>query len=274
MAATTPIQKYHVFISYASQELRYALQLRRALEKLGFSVRMDKDIPKGARWRNELEQKLLDATVVITLWSRLAYRSKWVLFESALARQAEKCLPCEIELHKREYPFDDQCYSLVGWNGLLVGDFCQLVQDLETKLQVQTQNIELRKFTWMGIPTTWPNRSSAFRNWILKIVFAILIPVVVLFAAGFFASSLLSRPASYASIEGLSMDVQFTDGGKPEMATWSENDHSVLWVVLPYSQDEISLSLKKDGDTRRFSLRRGSLKRWDDGELAVEEEHK
>lgn len=80
---STSKQKVKVFISYAHEDQKIALDLymRINLKKHDFEAFMDKDIRGGEEIPNEIAEKLSDSDCQLVIWSRPAKASKWVASE-------------------------------------------------------------------------------------------------------------------------------------------------------------------------------------------------
>ena len=82
-----------LFISYARSDRPRAEQLAHALERAGWSVWWDRDIPPGRSFDEVIEEALSLARCVIVLWSEASVRSEWVKTEAAEAAQRRILVP-------------------------------------------------------------------------------------------------------------------------------------------------------------------------------------
>ena len=82
-----------LFISYARSDRPRAEQLARALERAGWSVWWDREIPPGRSFDEVIEEALSLARCVIVLWSEASVRSEWVKTEAAEAAQRRILVP-------------------------------------------------------------------------------------------------------------------------------------------------------------------------------------
>src|SRR5918993_4682057 len=82
-----------IFISYARADRPRAEQLARALERTGWSVWWDRDIPPGRSFDEVIEEALSLARCVIVLWSEDSVRSEWVKTEASEAAQRRILVP-------------------------------------------------------------------------------------------------------------------------------------------------------------------------------------
>jgi hypothetical protein len=83
----------HIFISYARADRPRAERLAQALERTGWSVWWDREIPPGRSFDEVIEEALSQARCVIVLWSDASIRSEWVKTEAAEAAQRRILVP-------------------------------------------------------------------------------------------------------------------------------------------------------------------------------------
>ena len=67
-----------VFLSYASEDRSRVQPLVKALETLQYTVWWDRQIDPGANFENVIEAELVDAKIVVVIWSPNSARSSWV----------------------------------------------------------------------------------------------------------------------------------------------------------------------------------------------------
>lgn len=72
-----------VFVSYASEDRELVVQLVRALERHGVTIRSDLDLGPGDSWQEMLSEWSRAATSVLVVWSASSARSSWVLSEAS-----------------------------------------------------------------------------------------------------------------------------------------------------------------------------------------------
>src|SRR4051812_48442968 len=76
-----------VYISYQSDDQKFALEVSDGLEKLGHSVAIDKKTLKaGGEWRKAMSDALFRSDAVVFLLSSKALESKFVMTEIGEAR--------------------------------------------------------------------------------------------------------------------------------------------------------------------------------------------
>ena len=75
--------KYHIFISYASEDSAWAKRLKKSLIGAGLTVFLDKDeLKPGILWEAQLKEGMKQSQHLIVLWSNhAANRSSWVAKE-------------------------------------------------------------------------------------------------------------------------------------------------------------------------------------------------
>lgn len=86
-----------VFISYAREDMDFAIMLVAALQRQGFTVWWDQHIRGGRKWRDELEHRLKQAGCIIVIWSEHSADSDWVLAEATVGLDSRKLVPVLID---------------------------------------------------------------------------------------------------------------------------------------------------------------------------------
>jgi hypothetical protein len=86
-----------VFISYAREDRLAAQRIAGALQRHGWSVWWDADIPPGKAWDELIERELAAASCAVVLWSATSLRKGWVKAEAADALARGVLLPVLIE---------------------------------------------------------------------------------------------------------------------------------------------------------------------------------
>ena len=86
-----------IFISYSSEDKTYVKGIAEMLEKQGWSVWWDREIPIGQRFDNVIEEELTKAYCVIVIWTRRSVASEWVKNEANEASQLGKLVPILLE---------------------------------------------------------------------------------------------------------------------------------------------------------------------------------
>ena len=121
-----------VFISYARANRSIAEQLAAALAAQSFAVWWDRDLHGGSEFAEAIEAQLLNARVVLVLWSTESVRSGFVRDESARALRTGKLLPVRIDEVDLPLGFGQiHTLDLLGWDGDTdAAAFVQLVREL------------------------------------------------------------------------------------------------------------------------------------------------
>lgn len=107
-----------VFVSYAHEDRGAAERIVTALQREGFSVWWDHEIPPGRSWDEVIGARIAAADVVIALWSARSVRSNFVKEEAQLAYEAEKLLPVRIDATEPPVGFRRvHAANLADWRG-------------------------------------------------------------------------------------------------------------------------------------------------------------
>jgi hypothetical protein len=84
---------HDIFISYAKVDHQIARTIAEALNKEGFDVWWDVDIPTGSTFDAVIEKAVADAKCVIVLWSENSTKSEWVHVEAAEGKARNILIP-------------------------------------------------------------------------------------------------------------------------------------------------------------------------------------
>ena len=107
-----------VFISYCRSDEKSAGRVASALQRSGYSVWWDADLPAHRAYSEVIESHLEEAKAVIVLWSKEAVASQWVRAEADVARNAHKLVQLSLDGTMPPLPFNQlQSASLKGWRG-------------------------------------------------------------------------------------------------------------------------------------------------------------
>ena len=108
----------HVFISYAREDAVSARRVAEALERAGFSVWWDRQIPPGRSWDDVIGRALDAAVCVVVLWSGVSVVSRWVREEAEKAANRNCLIPVLLERVNPPFGFGRiQAADLSGWAG-------------------------------------------------------------------------------------------------------------------------------------------------------------
>ena len=75
----------HVFISYKREDLEFAIRLKQHLHERGFATWIDSDIAPGQEWRQNIDDAIREAFVVLVVMTPTASTSEYVTYEWAFA---------------------------------------------------------------------------------------------------------------------------------------------------------------------------------------------
>jgi tetratricopeptide (TPR) repeat protein len=105
-----------VFLSYARPNGAAAAHIVQELEKRGWSVWYDPDIPAHRLYSDVIATELQSAKAVLVLWSAAAADSQWVRSEANRARELGKLVQARLDATRLPMPFDQiQCADLTRW---------------------------------------------------------------------------------------------------------------------------------------------------------------
>lgn len=120
----------HIFISYSRRDAAFADQLLSRLQEAGFEVWMDSILPVGMDWRQEIDQAIRQAFVVLVVVSPESKASEYVTYEWAYALGSGiMVIPLVVEptmLHPRlesvqHLDFSDPAHESSAWQRLMDG---------------------------------------------------------------------------------------------------------------------------------------------------------
>lgn len=105
-----------VFLSYARPDSAAAERVERELEKCGWSVWFDRELPAHRPYTDVIATELEDSAAVLVLWSKASVRSEWVRSEANRARELHKLVQVRLDEARLPMPFDQiQCADLIKW---------------------------------------------------------------------------------------------------------------------------------------------------------------
>jgi TIR domain-containing protein len=105
-----------IFLSYASSDREAAGALAHRLEREGWSVWWDRQIPPGKAYDDVIEQALLTAKCIVVLWSKASTTSDWVRSEAEEGKQRGILVPALIEESRIPLAFRRiQAADIIGW---------------------------------------------------------------------------------------------------------------------------------------------------------------
>jgi len=129
-----------IFISYASANRPFALQIAERLEQF-YTVWIDREgIDGGMQWENAIMQAVTDCTVFIVIVTPESNQSEWVARETILAEKLKKQrVPI---LLSGELPFRLLNLHYIDFQGEFEGGFRDLLEALRPHLQPQDKTRE------------------------------------------------------------------------------------------------------------------------------------
>ncbi|MGB7511100.1 MAG: toll/interleukin-1 receptor domain-containing protein, partial [Pelodictyon phaeoclathratiforme] len=89
--------KTDIFISYARKDLKRVQPIVKELQKKGWSVFWDLEIPPGESWRSYIKKRLDESRCVLVLWSHLSITSEWVIAEADEAKRRGILIPALLD---------------------------------------------------------------------------------------------------------------------------------------------------------------------------------
>lgn len=105
-----------IFISYAREDKARAAALAKALEKNGWSVWWDRNIPPGKTFSRVIEAEIEAAKCVVVLWSEDSIESDWVQNEASEGARKRILVPALIDDVKIPFEFRRiQAADLTDW---------------------------------------------------------------------------------------------------------------------------------------------------------------
>jgi len=107
-----------IFLSYARSSQWHAMRIAEVLQRLGYRVWWDEELPAHRAYSDVIEEKLQSARAALVIWSADAVKSQWVRAEADMARGMSKLVQLSIDGALPPMPFNQiQCPTLTGWNG-------------------------------------------------------------------------------------------------------------------------------------------------------------
>lgn len=105
-----------IFLSYAKPNAALAARFAHELQKSGYSIWYDRELPAHRAYADVIAAELEVAQAVLVLWSEPAVKSQWVRSEANRARELGKLVQARIDGARLPMPFDQiQCADLAGW---------------------------------------------------------------------------------------------------------------------------------------------------------------
>jgi hypothetical protein len=107
-----------VFISYSREDQGVVRRLAEAVQRQGYEVWWDDQLPPHLSYGDVIAQKVGGAKAAIVVWSAHATQSEWVRAEADMARNQKKLIQTSIDGRDPPMPFNQLHYvSLADWDG-------------------------------------------------------------------------------------------------------------------------------------------------------------
>ena len=125
-----------IFISYAREDTERVGKIIMELEKRGWSVFWDRDIPPGMRWHDFIAKALGESRCVLVVWSQHSINSAWVIEEAEEAKQRGVLVPLLLDAVSAPFGFGRiQAADLSDWkNNTSAPEFQQLIYAIDAKI--------------------------------------------------------------------------------------------------------------------------------------------
>ena len=137
-----------IFFSYSREDLERIKPIVRALERKGYSLFWDRDIPVGKNWRKVIGNESKAARCVMVAWSKNSINSRFVTEEADFGSQHSSLVPLLLDPVEQPFGFGAiQAADFTGWDGSTESaSFQKLYQDISANLgppkPVQTEKTE------------------------------------------------------------------------------------------------------------------------------------
>ncbi len=126
---------YEIFLSYAKSDKEKAKIFVEVLEKQGYSIWWDRNIPHGSKYVDYIMEKLNQAKCIIVLWSNDSVKSEWVADEAEWGKRRRILVPVLIDDVAIPLGFGQyQTAQLFDWDGTLPSEEFELLSDSIAKI--------------------------------------------------------------------------------------------------------------------------------------------
>ncbi len=135
--AFAPPSSDFAFISYAHQDSDLIGDIHHFLTEQSLPLWWDSDLGAGDSWRNEISQKLSEAKVVVTFWTKNSVKSPSVIEEASNAQKLGKLVHVRLDASPLPYGFAETQYlELRDWDGTPNHyQMRKLIQSIRDKLE-------------------------------------------------------------------------------------------------------------------------------------------
>lgn len=164
-----------IFISYSKEDKLQAVAIATALEKEGFDVWWDIDIPTGQTWDSAIEGAISDSKCVIVLWSKISVNSEWVRIEAAEGKKKNILIPVRIEDVEVPLAFRRRQYTdLIDWSRKRSDhNFKKLIDDINFVIGNSSSSYAETNNTQSPAKSIKTNLKNKF--WILPLILIIVL---------------------------------------------------------------------------------------------------
>ena len=109
--------KTDIFISYARKDLKRVEPIVKELQKHGWSVFWDMEIPPGETWRSYIKKRLDESRCVLVAWSHHSITSEWVIAEADEAKKRGILVPALLDAVEPPFGFShSNAADISDWN--------------------------------------------------------------------------------------------------------------------------------------------------------------
>lgn len=136
-----PIDSTHdIFLSYAREDKERVRPIVEAIEKEGFTVWWDENIPPGTSWRSFLQQSLDASRIVVVIWSKYSIKSAFVADEADEGQRRNALFPIFIDEVKAPLGLRrQQNIQLLNWQGERNETWQKFVKSVGAKLGTEAK---------------------------------------------------------------------------------------------------------------------------------------
>lgn len=129
-------EKTHdIFLSYSSNDKERVRPIVEAIEKEGFTLWWDDNIPPGTTWRAFIQENLDAAQVVVVIWSKSSVKRRFVIDEAEEGLQRESLFPIFIDDVKAPIGLrSPQNIQLINWQGGKNEQLGKFIESIRAKL--------------------------------------------------------------------------------------------------------------------------------------------
>lgn len=141
---SSSVLKTDVFVSYSRKDLNRVEPIVRELQKQGWSVFWDLEIPPGETWRSYIKKRLDESRCVLVVWSLSSINSDWVIAEADEAKKRGILVPVLLDAVERPFGLNHiQAADLSDWSANVPhSKFRQCVQSIKSKISLSAISLD------------------------------------------------------------------------------------------------------------------------------------